>query len=47
MVYITNFLPMDEFESEKPNIVPLEGVENRAQFMPLLLVQCVDYGVTK
>ena len=34
------FLPMDEFENEKPNIVPLEGVEVGRNYAMLISTAC-------
>lgn len=34
------FLPMDEFESENPNIVPLEGVEIGRNYAMLITTSC-------
>lgn len=34
------FLPMDEFESEKPNIVPLEGVEIGRNYVIIISTVC-------
>lgn len=34
------FLPMDEFENEKPNIVPLEGVEIGRNYAMLISTAC-------
>lgn len=34
------FLPMDEFDSENPNIVPLEGVETGKNYAMLISTSC-------